>query len=200
MSGAEQSKKVNIRQMCEFLGLNHITVYSRLADSYSLHDAFFLTAKEARLKARKVPLLTEAQKAERKKLSAKRYWERNKKALGEYLIKWRAANWERALEISRRSKVNNPGSRREEYGRRRAWKRDDKLSRGLVAKLLKLQRGLCPCCAQPLGDDFHLDHIVPLSKGGRHIDENIQLLRSKCNFSKNAKDPVDYMQSKGFLI
>jgi 5-methylcytosine-specific restriction endonuclease McrA len=75
-----------------------------------------------------------------------------------------------------------------------------KLSKGLSEKLFKLQRGLCPCCNQPLGNDYHLDHIMPLKKGGANEDWNIQLLRQQCNNQKHSKDPIDFMRSRGFLI
>lgn len=74
------------------------------------------------------------------------------------------------------------------------------LSVGLSAKLFKLQKGMCPCCKQPLGDDYHMDHKMPLALGGSNTDNNMQLLRKKCNQQKNAKHPVDFMQSRGFLL
>ena len=74
------------------------------------------------------------------------------------------------------------------------------LSVGLSAKLFKLQKGKCPCCKQPLGDDYHLDHKMPLALGGTNTDENMQLLRSICNLQKHAKHPVDFMQERGYLL
>ena len=74
------------------------------------------------------------------------------------------------------------------------------LSKGIVAKLLKLQRGKCACCRMPLGADYHLDHIQPLALGGANADWNVQLLRNKCNLSKSARHPIAFMQSKGFLL
>lgn len=56
--------------------------------------------------------------------------------------------------------------------------------KGIVAKLLKLQRGKCACCRMPLGADYHLDHIQPLALGGANADWNVQLLRSKCNLEQ----------------
>ncbi len=75
-----------------------------------------------------------------------------------------------------------------------------KLSKDLPAKLFKLQGGMCPCCKQPLGDDYHLDHKMPLALGGENTDDNMQLLRATCNLQKHAKHPVDFMQSRGFLL
>ena len=75
-----------------------------------------------------------------------------------------------------------------------------KLSVGLKDKLMKLQKGKCACCGNPLGVDFHIDHIIPLALGGENVDSNTQLLRKKCNLQKGVKHPVDFMQQKGFLI
>lgn len=74
------------------------------------------------------------------------------------------------------------------------------LSHGLAAKLFKLQKGKCACCNKPLGPDFHMDHMIPLALGGPNTDDNIQLLRSTCNRQKHASNPVDFMQSRGYLI
>ena len=75
-----------------------------------------------------------------------------------------------------------------------------RLSVGLSEKLFRLQRGKCPCCAEPLGDDYHMDHKMPLALGGTNTDDNMQLLRAVCNMQKHAKHPVDFMQSRGFLL
>lgn len=87
-----------------------------------------------------------------------------------------------------------------ENRRARKLKAGGTLSKGLSEKLFKLQGGKCPCCKQPLGDDYHLDHLMPLALGGSNTDDNMQLLRKTCNLQKNAKHPVEFMQSRGFLI
>jgi len=53
---------------------------------------------------------------------------------------------------------------------------------------------------QPLGDDFHMDHIMPIALGGSNTDDNMQLLRKECNLQKQAKHPIDFMQSRGLLL
>lgn len=50
------------------------------------------------------------------------------------------------------------------------------------------QNGRCAICGQPF--DMHEmqgDHILPWSKGGRTVDENLQLLCSACNGNKSDK-------------
>lgn len=114
--------------------------------------------------------------------------------------KWRAANREKAKAYYVAWYAANPNSSRIKYQNRRVRK-IGKLSKGLAGKLFKLQRGKCACgCKQPLGTDYHLDHIMPLALGGTNTDDNIQLLRASCNHKKHAKHPIDFMQQRGFLL
>lgn len=41
--------------------------------------------------------------------------------------------------------------------------------------------------AMSLGDEFHVDHIVPLAKNGQHIYSNLQVIPAICNLRKGAK-------------
>ena len=115
---------------------------------------------------------------------------------------WYTKNIEQAKEQRAKWKFENPEALRIHSHNRRAKKlaAGGALSKDLAAKLFTLQKGKCPCCKQPLGDDYHLDHIMPLALGGSNTDDNIQLLRSICNLQKSAKDPVEFMQSRGNLI
>ena len=46
----------------------------------------------------------------------------------------------------------------------------------------------------------HLDHILPLALGGRHDDDNLQLLCGTCNMRKGARDPTEFAQANGKLF
>ena len=115
------------------------------------------------------------------------YRERNPMKSAVYSAEWRAKNPDRS-----RIQLQNKRAKKRENG--------GKLSPRLAEKLFDLQKGKCACCGLPLGDDFHLGHIVPSSLGGQNNDSNIQLLRRKCNMSKGAKHPLVFMQAKGFLL
>lgn len=112
------------------------------------------------------------------------------------------ANPEKRKSYARQYKIANRVAIRIHHHNRRVKKTEngDRLTKGLADKLLLLQRSKCPCCGMPLGDDYHIDHITPLKLGGRNVDSNIQLLRAVCNMRKNAKDPILWMQEKGFLL
>lgn len=112
---------------------------------------------------------------------------------------WRRANPEKVEAIKVAFLIANPDAKKIYHANRRD-RAIGHLSVGLTQRLFKLQRGRCACCSEPLGRGYHLDHIMPLALGGVNEDSNMQLLRAICNMRKSAKHPVEYMQSKGFLL
>ena len=130
------------------------------------------------------------------------YRSENKDALRILSAKWRQENKDRIKATREKWEKENPTASRIKAQNYRARKRvaGGVLSAGLANKLFVLQRGRCACCGEPLENDYHLDHIMPLALGGQNIDSNIQLLRSICNRIKHSKHPVDFMQQRGFLI
>ncbi len=59
-------------------------------------------------------------------------------------------------------------------------------SRFLKARLFQKQKGFCVICKIDLRlSGSHLDHIIPVSKGGSNLDYNFQLLCPQCNCSKS---------------
>lgn len=120
----------------------------------------------------------------------------------EHKAKYAANNQEKTRASSKRWNDAHPEVRKVIMQNRRArvQKNGGKLSTDLVQKLLKLQRGKCACCGKPLGNDYHLDHRMPIALGGANEDSNMQLLTAKCNLQKWKKHPVDFMQEKGFLL
>jgi len=147
----------------------------------------------------------------------KLWYESNKEKALATRAAWKAANKERAMAATKawqsknRDKVRaavkkwqqlNPDAARAINQNRRAREKQaiGKLSPDLSKKLFALQRGKCACCRKPLGDDYHMDHIMPLALGGTNTDENIQLLRAKCNNQNYKKHPIDFMQERGYLL
>jgi 5-methylcytosine-specific restriction endonuclease McrA len=109
------------------------------------------------------------------------YYVRNAEKVKAATRAFRLANLKLFQEYSRQYKA----SRRAGGGR---------LSRGYVKKLMAMQASRCNACQADLVIcGFHLDHIVPISRGGLHCDENVQLLCPTCNRRKSAKNFEDFL-------
>jgi 5-methylcytosine-specific restriction endonuclease McrA len=134
------------------------------------------------------------------------------------LREWNAGNPERCAEYRRRWGDENPDRRKAKYKRyrirhsekatldralRRARKKaaDGHVSANIIETLMRRQRGKCVVCRVSLKDSgHHLDHLHALANGGMHEDANLQLLCPPCNLAKGARDPIEFMQSRGFLL
>ena len=145
-------------------------------------------------------------------------WAENNRELSrEKAREWSAANPERRRLVSALYRERNLELKRandarhyrenkhlwrlySEHRRARKQAAPGVVSKDIIQRLRRLQRGKCACCGKPLGTNFHLDHIMPLVLGGRHDDGNLQLLRARCNLQKNKKHPVQFMQERGFLL
>jgi len=104
-----------------------------------------------------------------------------------------------AAKAIREYRKNNPHKVRE-FNQRRKSKSVGRLPNGTVEKIGNAQNWKCPICTVSIKDKYHVDHVLPVAKGGKHVPLNIQLLCPDCNLRKSAKDPIDYMQSRGFLL
>lgn len=93
----------------------------------------------------------------------------------------------------------NPDKVRE-FTQSRSRRQLGRLPRGTVKRIGEMQRWRCAICAVSVKRGYHVDHVTPLARGGEHAPRNLQLLCRTCNVRKNAKDPIDYMQSLGRLL
>jgi len=137
---------------------------------------------------------------DKNKNAGSEYYAKNSTKIKQKVKEWYLANKQKASEYKKAYFKANPEVRPNCKAKRRLRGGSGKLTYGVIPKLYKLQKGLCPCCKQPLGNDYHVDHIVPLALGGKNEDRNIQLLRGSCNMQKHAKHPIDFMQERGFLL
>lgn len=178
-------------------------VSKRIVSSWRCHQCHLDMTRRKRIEKGCIPWSkTEEEKKARRRATLKKYWETHKE-----LIKQRASE-RHLIDPSRRKQIVKKWDQKnkeyralnEQNRRARKLKNGGTLSNGLKSRLFELQKGKCACCGEPLGNDYHMDHIMPIARGGSNEDWNIQLLRRDCNISKNAKHPIDFMQSRGFLL
>jgi 5-methylcytosine-specific restriction endonuclease McrA len=80
--------------------------------------------------------------------------------------------------------------------RRRAWVRNTEsgeISRKDVEKLHRRFDDICAYCHTAPATD--LDHVIPLSRGGKHTIGNLLPACGRCNRSKGAKTVTEWRQS-----
>ncbi|MBS6476071.1 MAG: HNH endonuclease [Clostridiales bacterium] len=63
------------------------------------------------------------------------------------------------------------------------------MTKELKDQIKKRDHYTCQVCRKYMPDEvgLHIDHIIPISKGGKSIPSNLQVLCSKCNGSKSNK-------------
>jgi len=116
---------------------------------------------------------------------------------------WAAANRERINLSQRKHRLNFPETGFISRANRRARKSSspERLKAGIRERLMIEQKGLCPYCKADLNSGVkHLDHLIPLAKGGRHCNANMQLTCKPCNLRKQAKDPILFGREMGIFI
>jgi 5-methylcytosine-specific restriction endonuclease McrA len=129
-----------------------------------------------------------------------RYRQKNPERCRQMTQAWKDEHPEQRAETNATWARENLSKIRTNQQNRRARASGGQLSSDLADRLYALQKGKCACCRQALGDDYELDHIVPLALGGSNTDDNIQLLTKRCNRQKGAKHPVAFMQARGLLL
>lgn len=115
----------------------------------------------------------------------------------DYHKEWRKANPEKWREYVRRSeKPENSAARRARFrlnnpGYFSAQRKIREIELVPPDELAIRQTGRCGICSEPLFEPIEIDHIVPLSRGGGHTEDNCQLTHRSCNRQKQNKLPEE---------
>jgi 5-methylcytosine-specific restriction endonuclease McrA len=70
----------------------------------------------------------------------------------------------------------------------------------LTAQQYRCANPACPTRRYSIRKRYHVDHIIPLSRGGCNNASNIQILCPACNMRKHDKDPFSWAISNGYLL
>jgi HNH endonuclease len=113
----------------------------------------------------------------------------------DYKREWYLANRERVLEQTKagakRRFEEDPerirAMQRNTVARRRAKQREAHVENVDPRMVWNRDGGVCGICGEPAEmDDWHLDHIVPIVRGGEHSYANVQVAHPLCNWRKAA--------------
>lgn len=109
---------------------------------------------------------------------------------------WREAHGEEAAANTRAWRAANPEKCRGYAQLKRARKRAAPSERIDPAKVYARDEGFCGICKEATDpNDWHLDHVVPLSRGGHHTYNNVQVAHPRCNIRKGAKLPQELKET-----
>lgn len=128
------------------------------------------------------------------------YYQANKKRLYQYLLEWNKANPERKREHNRAYSKAHADQRRAAIYRRRTIERNAGIHTAKdIQRQYKTQKGKCYYCGVKVGDTYHVDHVVPLSRGGSNGPENLVIACPTCNMSKHNKLPHEWPEGGRLL-
>ena len=188
--------------------------YGHISERYTKHGECVTCVKlRADIYKKKYP--EKAREAVRKwaktleKERSKRRQSENPERFREYSKKYRMNHPEKVVELNRKYYAEH---REQEINRvKKRWKENPEarnlLKRNYYARkknshgthtlrdiegLKKVQLNTCNMCLVNLDKTgYHVDHIMPLARGGHNGPENLQLLCPHCNRIKGMKDPVE---------
>jgi len=99
---------------------------------------------------------------------------------------WRAANKHLLVENMSRRRMRVIGGEYEVIDRLAVWERD---------------AGTCRICGSEVQpDDWHMDHIIPVSRGGSHTYDNVAVTHPTCNMRKHGADPREPGSRYAYLL
>ncbi len=118
----------------------------------------------------------------------KRYDDKHPEVGRESARRYRAAHPEKMRAIAHTRRSREVGA-------------EGKCSAADLRRIKKEQGNKCAYCGVSFRNSkAHVDHIIPLSRGGTNYPRNIQILCNRCNLRKSYKDPIVFAQELGRLL
>lgn len=139
---------------------------------------------------------------ERHKAARRAWYATNRERADATARAYEMAHKELRAVINKKYRDANQGVRRAGKQRRRARELNapGHFSAADVRAQHKRQKGECYYCGADTRGSYHIDHVVPLSRGGTNFPDNIVISCPTCNQSKGNKllhEWVGYSNRKG---
>ena len=143
-----------------------------------------------------------AKNRDKKLAQNKEYLQANPEVSRKAVRKWQKANPEKAASYAK-AWYADPINSATHSNIRRARKAaaGGAYTSADARAILSAQGHRCAYCRDDLRKTKrHLDHIMPLARGGSNDPSNLQWLCATCNLSKGAKDPIEFARERGLLV
>lgn len=129
--------------------------------------------------------------------NCKRWRDKNRDIYNAISSKYRSKHSDKIRQYIR----EHPDKMRAKVHNRNAMKMkaEGKFDSGDIARMLKTQRAKCYYCGKDISKSYHVDHVVPLSRGGANYPDNLVLACPHCNESKGAKLPHEWAKGGRLL-
>jgi len=111
-------------------------------------------------------------------------------------LAWKKNNLEVVRRMRRAWVDSDPGRAKTKWRNDRARKKKGEGFHTIAETkaIFEKQSGICVYCRTALDDSAHLDHIIPLSRGGSNWPHNLQWLCAPCNLRKGSKEPDAFLR------
>lgn len=127
-------------------------------------------------------------------LKAMKWRTNNQGRWDSYMTKWRIDNKEKSRKTLNEWRIRNRERLHQQLHRRRIRLQQGSIFQIIDKDLNRLYSSCCVNCGS--SENISLDHIVPISRGGRHSIGNLQPLCRSCNSSKRDKFMVEWRLSR----
>jgi 5-methylcytosine-specific restriction endonuclease McrA len=136
--------------------------------------------------------------AERLKTDKRNYYFANRERELAKAALWQRTNTDKVKVRNAKWATANPDAVRSTVRRRRARLRgaEGNHTGSDILALFDQQQGFCAACSVDIRNAYHVDHKMPLSRGGSNGPENLQLLCQFCNCSKGARTMKEWAERK----